>query len=107
MNPLPLSLSLLQHLFVVTLAFAFALVVVLGNEVPAEVASTTLASQVSVVGRGYQANRLCRANILIAEVMGTLLYYIGAEVILVVNDDVVGWSNMPLKTGMCLKIEVE
>ena len=39
--------------------------------------------------------------------MGALLYYIGVEVILVVYDDVVGWPNLPLETGMRLEVEVE
>jgi len=104
MNATPFFLSVLIHLFLGTLALSF---VVLRHEVPAEVASSTFASQVGVVGGWNQADCLCRTNVLVAEVMGTLLHYVGIEAVLVVDDDVVGRSNLSLETGMRLQIEVE
>lgn len=98
----PLFLGVCKHLFL----GAFALVA-LRNEEPAEVASSTLASQVGVIRRRDQANRLCRTNVLVAEVMSSLLQYVDVEVVLVVDDDVVGWSNLPLEARMGLQVEVE
>jgi len=98
----PFFLSVCGHLLLGTFAL-----VTLRNEEPAEVASGTLASQVSVIGRRDQANRLCRTNVLIAEVMGSLLQYVDIKVVLVVDDDVVGRSNLPLEAGMRLQVEVE
>ena len=105
MNPTPVSRSILEHLFLGTLTLTLSLVV--RNEVPAEIASSTLAGQVGVVGRWNQANCLRRANVLVAEAMGTLLHHVGIETVLVVDDDVVGRSNLSLETGMCLQVEVE
>lgn len=101
----PLFPSIFQHLFLIVLALS--LVVVLRNKVSVKVASSTLAGQVSVVGRWHQTDRLRRTDVLIAELMRALLYHVGVEVILVVDDDVVGWPNMPLKAGMCLKVKVK
>ena len=103
-NPSPFFLSVLGHLFLGTLAPAL---VVRRNEVPAEVASGTLAGQVGVIGGWHQADCLCRTNVLVAEVMSTLLHHVGVEVVLIVDDDVVGWSNLSLETGVCLQVEVE
>ena len=104
MNPPPFFLSVLLHLLLCTLPLTL---VVFRNKVPAEVAPSTLASQVGVISGWDQANRLCRTNVLVAEVMSTLLHHIGIKVVLVVDDDVVGWSNLPLKARMCLQVEVE
>lgn len=101
----PLFPSVFQPLFLVTLALT--LVVILRNKEPIEVASTTLASQVGVVSWWYQTDRLRRTNVLITELMCALLHPVGSEVILVVDYDVVGWPNMPLKARMCLEVEVE
>ena len=89
------------------LTLPLALVFILRNEVPTEVTSRTFASQVSIVGRWYQTDRFRCASVLIAEVMCTLLHHIGIEVILIVDDDVVGWSNLSLKAGMRLEIKIE
>ena len=96
MNTAPLFLSVCEHLLLGTFALS------LRNEEPAEVAPSTLASQVGVIGRRDQADRLCRTNVLVAEVMGTLLHYVDIKVVLVVDDDVVGRSNLPLEAGMRL-----
>ena len=104
MNPGPIFLSVFEHLPLGTLGLSLSFV---RNKVPAEVASGALAGQVSIVGGRHQAYSLRRANVLVAEVMGALLHHVGIEVILVVDDDVVGWSNLSLETGMCLKVEVE
>ena len=77
------------------------------NEESVEVAPSTLASQVGVVGGWHKADCLCRTGVLITEVMSALLYRVCAEVVLAVDDDVVGWSNVPLKAGMGLEVEVE
>jgi len=98
-NPNPFFLSVLGHFFLGTLALAL---VVRRNEVPAEVAPSTFAGQVGVIGGWHQADRLCRANVLVAEVMSTLLHHIGVEAVLIVDDDVVGRSNLSLETGMRL-----
>ena len=103
-NPTPFFLSIFEHLFLGTLALAL---VVLRNEVRAEVASSTLAGQVGVVGRWDQADRLRRTNVLVAEVMGTLLHHVGIEPVLIVDDNVVGRSNLSLETGMRLQVEIE
>ena len=103
-NPTPFFLSIFEYLFLGTLALAL---VVLRNEVRAEVASSTLAGQVGVVGRWDQADRLRRTNVLVAEVMGTLLHHVGIEPVLVVDDNVVGRSNVSLKTRMRLQVEIE
>ena len=105
MNPTPVSRSIVEHLFLGTLVLSLSLVV--RNEVPAEVAPSALAGQVGIEGRWYQANCLRRANVLVAEAMGTLLHHVGIEAVLVVDDDVVGRSNLSLETGMCLQVEVE
>ena len=99
MNPTPFFLSILEHLFLSTFALAL---VVLRDKVRAEVAPSTLAGQVGVVGGWNQADCLCRTNVLVAEVMGTLLHHVGIEAVLVVDDDIVGRSNLPLETGMRL-----
>ena len=98
-NPSPFFLGVFEHLFLATLALA---PVARRNEIAAEVASSTFAGQVCIIGGWHQADRLCRANILVAEVMSTLLHHIGIEVVLVIDDDVVGRSNLPLETGMRL-----
>jgi len=103
-NATPFFLSVLIHLFLGTLALSL---VVLRNEVPAEVAPSTFASQIGVVGGWNQADCLCRTNVLVAEVMGALLHHVGIEAVLVVDDNVVGRSNLPLETGMRLQVEVE
>jgi hypothetical protein len=36
-----------------------------------------------------------------------LLYHVGIEIILVVDNDIVGWPNVPLQAGMRLEVEVE
>ena len=105
MNPTPVSRSIVEHLFLGTLVLSLSLVV--RNEVPAEVAPSALAGQVGIEGRWHQANCLRRANVLVAEAMGTLLHHVGIEAVLVVDDDVAGRSNLPLETGMCLQVEVE
>lgn len=104
MNTRPFFLSVRKHLLLATLAFSL---VVLGNEVRAEVASSALAGQVGVVGRWDQADCLCRTNVLVAEVMSTLLHHVCIEAVLIVDDDVVGRPNLPLEPGMCLQVEVE
>ena len=104
MNPRPIFLGILEHLFLGTLGLSLGFV---RNEVPAEVASSALAGQVGIVGGWHQADCLCRANVLVTEVMGALLHHVGIEVVLVVDDDVVGRSNLSLETGMCLKVEVK
>ena len=107
MNPTPFFLSILQHLLHLLLSTLPLSLDILRDKVPVEVTPSTLASQVGVIGRWDQADRLCRTNVLVAEVMSTLLHHIDIEVVLVVDDDVMGWSNLPLKTGMCLQVEVE
>lgn len=106
MDSPPRFLSLLQHLFLIVAVF-LPLVVILRNKVSAEVAPSTFASQVGVVGRWHQTDRLCSTNVLIAELVCTLLHHVGIEVILVVDDDVVGRPSVPLKAGMRLEVEVK
>ena len=108
MDFLPFFLSIFKHLLLATLVLALAFfLAILRNEESAEVASSTLAGQVGVVGGWHKTDCLCRTDVLITEVMGALLYNVCAEVVLVVDDDVVGWSNVPLKASMGLEIEVE
>lgn len=103
MNPTPFFLRVFEYLLRCTLPLAL----ILRNEEPAEVASSTLASQVGVVGGWNQADCLCRTNVLVAEVMGALLHHVGIEAVLVVDDNVMGRSNLPLETGMRLQVKVE
>lgn len=102
MDATPLFLSVCEHLVLGTFT-PFAL----RNEEAAEVAPSTLASQVGVIGRWDQANRLCRTNVLVAEVMGSLLQDVDVEVVLVEDDDIMGWSNVSLEAGMGLQVEIE
>ena len=103
MNFPPFILGIFKPLLFATLILVHAP----RNEESVEVAPSTLASQVGVVGGWHKADCLCRTDVLITEVMSTLLYRVCAEVVLVVDDDVVGWSNVPLKPGMGLEVEVE
>ena len=109
MDSFPLFLDLFQHqrLEILLLTFPLALFIVPRNEVFVEVASSALAGQVGVVGRWHQADCLCRTNVLITEVMGTLLHHVGIELVLVIDDDVVSRANLPLEAGVRLKVEVE
>lgn len=104
MSPRPIFLGILEHLFLGTLGLSLAFV---RNEVGAEVASSALAGQIGIICGWHQADCLCRANVLVAEMVGALLHHVSIEVILVVDDDVVGRSNLSLEAGMCLKVEVE
>ena len=103
MDSLPLFSRVFQHLFLVTLALAL----VVRNKVTAKVAPSALASQVGVVGRWHQTDRLRRTNVLVAELMSTLLNRVGTEVIIVIDDYVVSWPNVSLKAEVCLEVEVK
>ena len=99
----PFILSIFKPLLLATLILVHAP----RNEESVEVAPSTPASQVCVVGGWHKTDCLCRTDVLITEVMSALLYRVCAEVVLVVDDNVVGWSDVPLNAGMGLEIEVE
>jgi hypothetical protein len=72
-----------------------------------EVASASLAGEISIVRGGDKADRLRRTCIEIARIMRSLLDFIGLEIIFVVHNSVMCRLYVPLKACVCLQIEIE
>lgn len=72
-----------------------------------EVASASLACEISIVRGWDEADRLCRTCIEIARIMRSLLDFIGLEIIFVIHNNVMCRLYVPLKACVCLQIEIE
>lgn len=72
-----------------------------------DITPAPFAGQIGVIRRGDQADCFRRAGVEIAKVVGPLLNFVRAKVVLVVNDYVVRRPDLALKTVVSLKVEVE
>ena len=70
-------------------------------EKPTQIASSTLTSDLRIIGRGYQAHSPGRACEHVAERVGKFLDFVRLELNLIVDDMVVDWPNGALQPTVC------
>jgi len=96
----PLLLAVLVHLR------TRELLVTSGQEI-VEITSSALASKVCVICSRDKADSFGRTGIEIARSVRSLLYFVSAQAVLVVNDRVVCRLDVALKTCMSLEIKIK